>query len=205
MRTKKEKILKHFNKADPKLENIVQEIDYEKWFEDKNTGDSDLFKSLCRTIVGQQLAGAAANAIYGRFEKLLSDQITPNNILSIEPEKIRKAGLSWAKVRSVTDLSNKIYVGEIVLDNLPKLENQELIEKLVTVKGIGEWTAEMFLMFKMGKEDIFSWGDLGLRKGLIKFLEPENLTKELMEHRVSSWSPYKTYGAIAMWHLLDNR
>jgi len=135
----------------------------------------------------------------------MKKEITPQSILNTNQEHIRKVGLSWAKVRSVTDLSNKVVNKELILENLEKLDNETLIEKLSEVKGIGRWTAEMFMMFKLGRENIFSWGDLGLKKGINKFAGPKELSTEELEKIVETWSPYKTYAAMAMWHLLDNQ
>ncbi len=205
MRSKPEKIIQHFDKVDPELSLIIRQINYETWFEDKELSPEIIYKALCRTIVGQQLAGAAARAIYTRFENLLKGEVTPSKVLSITPEQIREVGLSWAKVRSIIDLSTKIEGGELDLARLPLLDNDLLIEELDRVKGIGRWTAEMFLMFQMGREDIFSWGDLGLKKGLTKFLaSTTEVSDDVMTTRVQSWAPFRTYGAIAMWHLLDN-
>jgi len=205
MRTPKSKVIKHFNSIDSKLAKIIDQINFEKWFKDEILDSNLIFKSLCRTIVSQQLAGKAAQAIFLRFEDLMKKEITPQSILNTNQEHIRKVGLSWAKVRSVTDLSNKVVNKELILENLEKLDNETLIEKLSEVKGIGRWTAEMFMMFKLGREDIFSWGDLGLKKGINKFAGPKELSTEELEKIVETWSPYKTYAAMAMWHLLDNQ
>ena len=205
MRTPKSKVIKHFNSVDSKLAKIIDQINFEKWFKDEILDSNLIFKSLCRTIVSQQLAGKAAQAIFLRFEDLMKKEITPQSILNTNQEHIRKVGLSWAKVRSVTDLSNKVVNKELILENLEKLDNETLIEKLSEVKGIGRWTAEMFMMFKLGREDIFSWGDLGLKKGINKFAGPKELSTEELEKIVETWSPYKTYAAMAMWHLLDNQ
>lgn len=203
MRTPTTNIIDHFKKVDPELSKVVEKINYDDWFEDKDVSTDTIFRSLCRTIVGQQLAGAAAKAIYSRFENLLQGQVTPDKVLSIAPEQIREVGLSWAKVRSVIDLSTKVKAGELILENLLILDNEKLIEELDSVRGIGRWTAEMFLMFQMGREDIFSWGDLGLKKGLSK-MSGADASEITLKSRVESWAPYRTYAAIAMWHILDN-
>ena len=204
MRTPKSKVIKHFNSVDSKLAKIIDQVNFEKWFRDEILDSNLIFKSLCRTIIGQQLAGKAAQAIFLRFEDLMKKEITPQSILNSNQEHIREAGLSWAKVRSVTDLSNRVLNKELILEDLSKLDNETLIEKLSEVKGIGRWTAEMFMMFKLGREDIFSWGDLGLKKGISKFAGAKKLSTDELEKIVETWSPYKTYAAIAMWHLLDN-
>lgn len=198
-------ILTHFEKNCPELCSIVAQIDFETWFDQEILDEKQIYKSICRTIVGQQLAGKAADAIYVRFENLLQGEVIPEKLLKIDPELIRGAGLSWAKVRSVIDLSTRVINKDLVLEDLPDMEDEKLIEKLSEVKGIGRWTAEMFLMFRLGREDIFSWGDLGLKNGLKKFLGKEEIIREEVEPVVALWSPFRTYGAIAMWHLLDNR
>lgn len=204
-RTELSKVIDFFESNNLRLVEIVKEIDYSDWFEDEDElSSSTVFRSLCRTIVGQQLSNKAARAIYSRFIQLVGENYLPSDILKIEPDILRGVGLSWAKVRSVKDLSEKVETNELKLDDLLLCDNELLISELSKVKGIGRWTAEMFLMFKLCREDIFSWGDLGLKKGLIKFLE-QDFDEEKFKKVVESWSPYRTYGAIAMWHLLDNR
>ncbi len=198
-------VLRHFEKVDPALVKILKEINFVDWFGDEVLDSNLIFKSLCKTIVGQQLAGKAADAIFGRFSNLLNNKIVPEELLKLEEQAIRDVGLSWAKVRSVRHLAQKVYEGSLQLENLEKMMDEELITELSKVKGIGRWTAEMFLMFRLSRENIFSWGDLGLKNGLKKYLGKDNPTTEEMITVVENWSPYKTYGAIAMWYLLDNR
>lgn len=198
-------VINFFEKTDTKVAEILKEIPFDDWFGKEILDDRLIFESLCRTIVGQQLAGKAAEAIFKRFALLCEGKVTPEIIKELDGDTIRNAGLSWAKVRSVKDLAEKVLTGELELKKLPDLSDEELINELVKVKGIGRWTAEMFLMFRLGREDIFSWGDLGLKNGLKKFLGKDELDRDKTERLVASWAPYRTYGAIAMWHLLDNR
>jgi DNA-3-methyladenine glycosylase II len=204
-RTQKEIVLKHFENKAPAIAQVLTKIDFDDWFGKEILDSNFIFKSLCRTIAGQQLAGKAADAIYGRFEKLFEDDIIPEKVMAIEPESIRGIGFSWAKVRSVQDLSSRVINKELVLENLENLDDESLIIELSKVKGIGRWTAEMFLMFRLGREDVFSWGDLGLKNGLKKYLGNAETTLEEMGAEVEKWKPFRTYGAMAMWHLLDNR
>jgi DNA-3-methyladenine glycosylase II len=198
-------VFDHFNKVSPDLVNIFKDINFDDWFGTEILEENLIFRTLCKTIVGQQLAGKAADAIFARFEVLCNKNIVPEIILKIEDQKIRDVGLSWAKVRSVKDLATKVVNADLVLSNLEKLGDEELIEELSKVKGIGRWTAEMFLMFRLRREDVFSWGDLGLKNGLKKYLNNPEASMAEMETVVSKWAPFRTYGAIAMWHLLDNR
>ena len=205
MRTSKSKILEFFGTTDLGLVDILKEIDLSDWFGKVEKDRSKYFEDLCRTIVGQQLAGKAAEAIYKRFSALFGDKVTPESIVAKDEQSIRDCGLSWTKVRSVKDLSERVCDGRLVLDELETLGDEELILELCKVKGIGRWTAEMFLMFRLGHEDIFSFGDLGLKNGLKKFLQKSDINVEEMKLITDKWKPYRTYGAIAMWHLLDNR
>ena len=203
--TEKSKVFDHFKKVDPRLLEIIREVNFEEWFGEEILDSDLIFKSLCRTIVGQQLAGKAADAIFKRFENLLRERITPEKLLELDQQAIREVGLSWAKVRSVVDLSSRVLEKSLILDDLEKLSDEDLIVELSKVKGIGRWTAEMFLMFRLGREDIFSWGDLGLKNGLKKYLKNKEVSLEEMQQVVDKWVPYRTYGAVAMWHLLDSR
>ena len=198
------KVLSHFKKVDPKIYLYVTQIDYNKWFEKRpKRGEHAYFHSLCRAIIGQQLSGKAAETIYGRFKDLLNDEVTPENILSLDDQNLRDVGMSWSKVSYAKDLAQKVLDGEVHLTKLDDMANEEVVRELTTIKGIGEWTVEMFLMFTLNREDIFSFGDLGLKKGIMKVYEIENPTKEQIEKIIAPWSPYKTYGSIALWESLE--
>lgn len=199
----KEEVVSFFEKAEPNLAKIIEVIKFEDWFDVEHNPDK-YFYDLCRTIVGQQLAGKAASAIFARFETCVKS-VVPARVWEVPAVELRACGLSWAKVNSVRDLSQKVLSGDLDLSVLQALENEDLIVELSKVKGIGRWTAEMFLMFRLGRDDIFSLGDLGLKNGLKKYLGKDNLDKDEMDRYTQKWSPFRTYGAIAMWHLLDNR
>ena len=111
--------------------------------------------------------------------------------------------MSWAKVKYIKDLSAKVSSGAINLHTSKYDSDAEIILKLTQVKGIGQWTAEMFLIFTLGREDVFSHGDLGLRKAIKNLYKVE--TPDEIIAIVDKWSPYKTYGSLALWHSLDNR
>lgn len=199
-------ILNHFKKRDPKIHEVMKTIDFNKRLNpDRKAGQKiNYFSSLCREIVGQQLSGKAADTIHKRFMDLfLGKEFSPKNILEIDDKKLRASGMSWAKVRYVKDLAQKAESGELDLDQLHKFKDVEVVEKLTTIKGIGAWTAEMFLIFTLGREDVFSFGDLGLKKGIGKIYGVKNPTKIKIEKIISKWAPYKTYGSIALWHSLD--
>ena len=200
-------IFEHFKKMDPKIYKVMKDMDFKEFFEKHKTTESEdnYYHKLCKSIIGQQLSGKAARTIYGRFVDLIdTEDIQPKDVLKVADQKLRDAGLSWAKVSYLKDLALKVDTGELDLAHLTDLPEEEVLEQLVNVKGIGPWTAEMFLMFTLNREDVFSHGDLGLKKGIEKVYGIENPTKKQREEIVSKWSPYKTYGSVALWHSLDN-
>lgn len=197
------KIKQHLSKGDPKISAVLKTVNLADWFEERHSDDH--FFNLTRNIVYQQLAGKAANAIFTRFQNLVGGKIKPETVIDIPDQSLRDVGLSWAKVKYVKDLANKTISGEVVLTNLHELDDEAVITELTKVKGIGRWTAEMFLLFTLHRENIFSHGDLGLRNGFAKLYGLEDPTREQIETVITKWSPYKSYGSISLWHLLDNR
>lgn len=194
-------VQKHYSQVDPVIANVLPSINWSDWFEDRPSSDN--FYNLTRNIVYQQLAGKAASTIFARFEKLVTD-ITPLRVLAIEDQKLRDVGLSWAKVRYVKDLASKVNSGEVSLVDLNDLDNEAVISELIKVKGIGRWTAEMFLLFTLHRENIFSYGDLGLKNGLAKLYKIDITKTDEITNIVNRWAPYESYGSIALWHSLDN-
>lgn len=197
------KVTAHFEEHDSKILNVLKTVDLTEWFEEGTP--ENYFIQLCRTIIYQQLAGKAAATIYGRFADLIQGHVDPEHIAGLELQQLRDVGLSWAKAKYVKDLADKTISGEIVLTNLQDLSDEDVIAELTKVKGIGQWTAEMFLMFRLHRENVFSYGDLGLKNGFAKMYDIDNPTIDDIQPIVDSWSPYKTYGAISLWHYLDNR
>ncbi|MBI2620742.1 DNA-3-methyladenine glycosylase 2 family protein [candidate division WWE3 bacterium] len=200
------RILNHFESNDPAIYELMKSVDFDEWFTpNKNPkNEKDYFHALCREIIGQQLSGKAANSIYKRFAALLENRVTPENILKTQEQKFRDVGMSWAKARYVRDLALKVKEKKLKLGGMDRLDDAEVIKNLIEVKGIGEWTAEMFLIFTLNRGDVFSFGDLGLRKGFEKVYKKRNPTKKQMEKVISKWSPYKTYGSITLWHSLES-
>ena len=145
--TKISLIKAHFGKADPQIAKVLESVNLAEWFEDRDSDDH--FFNLAREIIYQQLAGAAASAIFARFEKLIGGKVKPDVVTAIPDQSLRDAGLSWAKVRYVKDLAAKVLSREVVLDNLGTLDDESVIAELTKVKGIGRWTAEMFLLFTL--------------------------------------------------------
>jgi len=156
------------------------------------------FEVLVRTIVYQQLAGKAAATIHGRVITALGGEVSPQAILAASDEVLREAGLSRNKLAALRDLSDKAASGEVPLDELEGLADEEVIEQLVTVRGIGRWTAEMFLIFQLLRPDIWPVGDLGVRHGwaLIHALDEPPSAKELQ----ALGDPYRPWRSAAAWY-----
>ena len=201
-----DKAQRHFKKADPILFKVLDKvIKLDGKIENPIRHPSDYFEDLCREIVNQQLSSKAGDTIFNRFKKLLHGKITPLEVVKIKGEKIRACGLSNSKVKYIKDLAQKIVDGEVDLAKLNKLSDEDVITELIKVKGIGKWTAEMFLMFSLGREDIFSHGDLGLKNAIKKLYSIENPTLEQVELITVKWSPYRTYASRILWRSLDNK
>ena len=156
------------------------------------------FGALARSIVFQQLAGRAAAAIHGRFRALFDGQLVPEDVLALPEAQLRAAGLSAAKTASIRDLAAKVADGTVPLDRLRRLGDEEIIERLRTVRGIGRWTAEMFLIFELGRMDVWPVDDLGVRNGfaLVQRLPVAPTAKELLP----AGDRYRPLRSVAAWY-----
>ncbi len=170
---------------------------------------NDYYGALLDAIIGQQLSEKAGAAIVGRFKELFDDSFpAPQQIIETDTEAIRGIGVSYAKVRCMKDLAQHIIDGRLDLENIATLPNETAIEQLVSVKGIGEWTAHMFLIFCVGELDILPVGDLGIRKAMMKQYDlselPDRTTMELLTSS-KHWHPYESVAAWYLWRSLDNQ
>lgn len=204
---KNSKVKMHFKKVDQVIYKAMENFDFDRWIkqhEQKSSDGSNYFRRLCREIVGQQLSGASANAINKRFQGLFDKKIIdPNRLVRMRDQTIRNVGMSWAKVAYVKNIARAYLTKTVQFSKLNNLEDEEVIDQLTSIKGIGNWTAEMFLIFTLGREDVFSHGDLGLRKGFSKLYKIVNPSKDQIEKVTQKWKPYRTYGSLTLWHALD--
>lgn len=161
------------------------------------------FYELAESIVSQQLSTKAASTIWGRFVDLVG-AVTPDNVLKTEHEQMRSCGLSNAKASYVRGLAQMLIDNQLDLTGLDKLDNEAVIERLTTVKGIGRWSSEMFLMFTLGRADVFSTGDLGLVRAAEMAYKKRSLSPAQLEKLSKKWSPHRTFAALVLWHSRDN-
>jgi DNA-3-methyladenine glycosylase II len=161
--------------------------------------DTDHFAVLVRSIISQQISTRAAHAIHTRLRQVLAKPIKPRAILASSEETLRSAGLSSSKARSLLDLAEKCVSRAVPLKRLHTLADEEVIEHLLPVRGIGRWTAEMFLIFSLGRLDVLPVGDYGLRAGVLKqYALAELPGREELQRLAAPWQPYRS---IATWYI----
>lgn len=195
----KDKILSHFQKSDPTMHSLA--IKAGKLTLSKG---KDPYLKLVESIINQQLSGKAADTIFARLLKLFpGGKITPEALVKIPDEKLRKCGISYSKIKYLKDLSQKVATGSLEFDQFDQLDQEAVIAELIKVKGIGRWTAEMFLMFHLAREDVFSVGDLGLRHAIEKhYLKGKKASDQRLISISKKWSPYRTYASMVLWRSL---
>ncbi|HET9423873.1 MAG TPA: DNA-3-methyladenine glycosylase [Gemmatimonadaceae bacterium] len=191
------KAVSHLKKADPVMAKLIAEIGpcrYEK----KDFGSH--FDALCRSIIYQQLSTKAAGTIHGRFLDLFpSRRPTPEALLAIPEETLRGVGLSRQKLNYLRDLAEKVHTGALPLDHLDELPDDEIITYLVQVKGIGVWTAQMFLMFQLRRLDVLPDLDLGIRNAIKRAYRVRGVPDARRIARIGA--PWRPYASIACWYL----
>jgi DNA-3-methyladenine glycosylase II len=170
---------------------------------------TDYYQELVDSIISQQLSVKAAAAIEGRFRDMFGGHFpSPKEILTKSPDELRAIGFSYAKGRYVQDLAQKILGDEVKFDKLDEMTNEEVVAQLTAVKGVGEWTAHMFLMFCMGRSDVLPVGDLGIRNGVRALYGFENAPSpdDVRDIAIkNNWHPYESIASWYVWQSLDNK
>ncbi len=193
------KAVLHLKKSDPVMRGIIDRIG-----PCKMQFGEPVFHSLAEAIVYQQLNGKAAATIFKRFAALAGDPLTPKGILKLTPEHMRSAGLSKQKASYLFDMAERAHRGELDFSRLPDLSDQEVIEHLTQVKGVGVWTAHMFLMFTLRRPNILPTGDYGVRMAMKKAYNKRKPPKpEAMEKIAEPWAPYRSIACWYLWQSLD--
>jgi DNA-3-methyladenine glycosylase II len=191
--------VQHLRKNDPVLSAIIQRVGaYGIEFREPE------FETLVRSIVYQQLSGRVAKVILDRLVAAVGGEVTPAKILALRPARMRKLGLSTQKTAYIRDLARHTRDGKLVFAELPGLTDQEVIERLTQVKGIGVWTAQMFLMFALRRHDILPTGDLGVRNAIRKAYNLAELpTPAEMEEIARNWRPWCSVASWYLWRSLE--
>ena len=194
----------YLTERDPVLAKVIASVSLKPL---KRTNDfaDDYFVTLLRSIISQQISTKAAASISARFLNLFKGVApTPKQLLKMNDDKLRSAGLSGSKVTYLKDLAAHVADGRLDLVHVATLPEDEVMSELVAVKGIGPWTAEMFMMFSLRKDDVFSYGDLGLVNSITRLYKLRRpVTRARLEKIVNNWRPYRTLAARYLWAHLD--
>jgi len=200
------KAVRALRTADPVMKRLVEEHGALVREDLKRERPGDAYGALLRSIVGQQLSTKAAATIYRRMLDLFDGHApTPKQLLAVDPDKIRAAGLSRPKISYLRDLAEHVERGELELERLEELRDEEVIEQLTAVKGIGEWSAHMFLMLHLGRPDVLPVGDQGIRNAIRAQYRLRKIPDaKRMEKIAKPWRPYRTLACLYLWSSLDN-
>lgn len=194
--------VRHLKRSDPVLAEVVARHGPHRF--ELRTGGSH-FDAIARSIVSQQLSVKAASTIHGRFRELYEAAGGhPGSVARIPETRLREAGLSRQKIAYIRDLARLVEAGELDLDRMDKMSDDELIARLTAVKGVGTWTAQMFLMFRLGRPDVLPTLDLGIQKAIQRAYGLRKLpSARQMEKFGRSWAPYRTIACWYLWRSLD--
>lgn len=167
---------------------------------DPPIAEPDGFATLVTSITHQQVSMAAARTIHGRLVALLGGKVTPRRVLARTPEQLRSAGLSRTKAASILDLADKTQRKEVEFARFPDLDDETILAELTEVKGIGTWTAQMFLMFHLHRPNVLPTGDLGLRLAVSEaYGVPPEMAAQVMDEHRERWSPYCSVASRVLW------
>jgi 3-methyladenine DNA glycosylase/8-oxoguanine DNA glycosylase len=195
---------RHLSDADPLLGALIERVG-PCLLRPRRT--QSLFAAVARAIVYQQLSGSAAATILGRVQALYAPKRfpTPRDILATPPERLRAAGLSTAKTAALRDLAERSLDGTVPpIRRVRLMADEEVIERLVQVRGVGRWTAEMLLMFRLGRGDVLPVSDLGIRKGFALTFGNRRLPAAItIERRAERWRPYRSVACWYLWRALE--
>jgi DNA-3-methyladenine glycosylase II len=193
-------------RADKVLRRVMEERGPIDPAIDRRGSRPDPYEAVARAIVGQQLSTKAARSIWAKLLEMFGREVpTPEALLRRRPQTLRKAGLSNAKVEFLRDLARRVGDGRLDLERLKELPDEDVIAELIEVKGVGRWTAEMFLIFHLARPDVVSVGDLGIRRAVQIAYGMDDLPgPEELEKLAEEWRPHRTLACLYLWRSLDN-
>lgn len=188
--------------ADPILASAIDQIGHCTLNQESPTGD--LLYALSESIIYQQLSGKAAAAIHKRFLQLYPHSLTSEAVLNTSDETLRSVGLSRAKVVYIKSLAQTIADGLPPIEHLDQMDDEDIINLLISIKGIGRWTVQMLLMFRLNRWDVLPVDDLGIRSGIRRLYSLEELpNKKTVERIGQAWKPYRTIASWYIWRSLE--
>jgi DNA-3-methyladenine glycosylase II len=189
-----DKGLRHLRRADPVMSELIRKAGPYSLKPRR-----DRFHALVSSIISQQISGSAARSIRQRlFDHVAPEKLTAENLGSLTPEVLRKLGVSPQKASYLLDFANRVLSGELKLERMARLSDEVVIEELIKVRGIGVWTAQMFLIFSLGRLNVFPHDDLGVRTAIRNLYNLEELPDKPTSHRIAE--PWRPYASIASWY-----
>jgi len=200
MKSRAKTAYEHFCTSDEVLASVVTKVGV---LDERKS--KDYYVSLTESIISQQLSVKVADVIYARFVGLFKDNnVTPEEVLQIDTEVMRGVGISYAKINYIKALAEHVIASPTMFETFNEMSDEDIIAELIQIHGIGRWTAEMFLIFTMGRPDVFSYGDLGLKNALKRLYNFENHpTVEEAAEITDKWKPYRSYGSRYLWKSLE--
>lgn len=198
-------IIAHFKKVDPNIAALVKDYLQSEHYEQPTKADpKDYALSLTSSIISQQISTKAAAKIKQRFFDMVGENYDPQNILNYDIEQLRSVGLSRQKASYIHSIAKHTLDKSVDFDVLDTLSDQEVIDELIQIKGVGVWTAEMFLIFTLARPDVFSTGDLGLVNAVKRLYALDDISTDEIIVISGQWSPHKSIASLALWSSLDN-
>lgn len=185
----------HLKNREPRFEEVIERIGMIE-----REMEPDLYRGVIRQIVGQQISTRAYKTIWEKITALVG-QVEPDSFKDLAPETLQSCGLSWRKVDYILDFSRAVANREIDLEKMATLDNEQFIREMVKVRGIGPWSAQMVLIFTLGRQDVISFDDLGIQRGLSRLYQKDSLTPKELEDFVIRVHPYETVASLYLWEL----
>ena len=196
--------IEFLQQADPVLAQLIAEVGEPQL--SFSRADSDLLREIARAIISQQISTQAAAKIYERFLQLYTNEggkLTAQALLDTSQEELRGVGISRPKIRYLYDLAQKVLAGLPTIEELEGMEDEKVVEVLTAVKGVGIWTVQMLLIFRLQRPDVLPVDDLGIRKGVQKLYSLQELpSKKEVERLGQKWRPYRSFAALLLWRIL---
>jgi DNA-3-methyladenine glycosylase II len=196
--------LRHFKKVDPLFHRATRAHHTALTALSYKRTRGELFSALCSIVVSQQLATSAADAIFARVRQACGGRVTPESIARVSPARLRKAGLSGAKIKTLKAIASEVQNKKLDLLALKTIPEDAVAKQLTSIWGLGPWSVEMFMMFALGREDVFSAGDLGLMRAIETIYGlPKNSPRPTLLAISEKWSPHRTYACLLLWRTRD--